>query len=91
MNISTEVDAFHCFFDVAMLDAIVENTNKYARYYLRAKGKDAEEWQPLDIEELKGVLGVLHLLGVYRSQHKSLRSLWSTGHSGRPIFSAAFK
>jgi hypothetical protein len=39
---------------------------------------------------MKAVIGVLYLLGVFRSQHESLRSLWSPGISGRPIFKAAF-
>ena len=29
-------------------------------------------------------------MGVYRSQHESLRSMWSSGPSGRSIFPAAF-
>ena len=30
-------------------------------------------------------------MGVYRLQHESLRSMWSSGPSGRSIFPAAFE
>ena len=44
----------------------------------------------VDLCEIKGIVGVLYLTGVYRSQHESLRSLWSLGLSGKAIFSASF-
>ena len=39
---------------------------------------------------MKGIIGVLYLIGVYRFQPESFRSLWSPGPSGKAIFSASF-
>ena len=39
---------------------------------------------------MRGVVGLLYLIGGYRSQHESLRSLWSSSPSGRAIFPASF-
>lgn len=33
---------------------------------------------------------IITVLGVYLSEHESLRCVWSSGHRGRPIFKAAF-
>ena len=40
--------------------------------------------------EIRGIVGLLYLIGVYRSQHEPLHSLWSSGPSGRTIFPASF-
>ena len=45
---------------------------------------------PFDLCEMKGIVDVLYLIGVYRCQHESLHSLWSPGPSGRAIFFAFF-
>ena len=73
-----------------MLKQIVKHTNNRTRRDLRAKNRSPDEWVPVDLCEIKGVVGLLYLIGVYWSQHESLRSLWSSGRSGRPIFSASF-
>ena len=89
-NIQNEEEAFACFIDEDMLQQIVKHTNNRARRDLRAKNRSPDEWVPVDLCEKKGVDGLLYLIGVYRSQRESLRSLWSSGRSGRPIFSASF-
>ena len=61
-----------------------------ARRDLRAKGKNLDDWAPTDFCEIKGLVGLLYLIGVYRSQHESLHSLWLSGPSGRAICSAFF-
>ncbi|XP_018600224.2 piggyBac transposable element-derived protein 4-like [Scleropages formosus] len=88
--VESEMDAFLCFIDHEILSTVIENTNKYGRKYMVSKGRDPSAWIPVDEVEMKAVIGVLYLLGVYRSKHESLRSLWSSGHSGRPVFNAAF-
>ena len=40
--------------------------------------------------EIRGIVGLLYLIGVYCSLHESLRLLWSSGPSGRAIFPASF-
>lgn len=89
-NVGSELEAFSCFIDNEILQTIIENTNKYGREYMSSKKGDSNLWTPVDEIEMKAVIGVLYLLGVYRSQHESLRCLWSNGHSARPIFKAAF-
>ena len=42
-------------------------------------------WKPVDDEELKIFLGVIILIGVYKSNNESVAQLWSTLDS-RPIF-----
>ena len=45
---------------------------------------------PVDLHEIRSIVDLLYLIGVYRSQHKSLSSFWSSGPSGRAIFPASF-
>ena len=42
-------------------------------------------WKPMDDEEFKVFLGVIILIGVYKSKNESVAQLWST-LDGRPIF-----
>ena len=89
-DIENEVDAFTCFIDEDMLKQVVKHTNNRARRDRRANGKNPDEWAPVDLPEIRGIVGLLYLIGVYRSQRESLRSLWSSGPSGRAIFPASF-
>ena len=73
-----------------MLKQIVKHTNKRARRNLKKKSKNTNKWIPVDLCAIKGIAGVLYFVGVYRCQHKSLRSLWSPGPPERVIFSASF-
>ena len=45
---------------------------------------------PFDLCEMKDIVDVLYLIGVYCCQHESLHSLWSPGPSVRAIFFASF-
>jgi len=63
--IESEADAFKWFFDDRMLQMIATNTNQYGRFLKTSKSKNANDWKPID-EELKGVIGILFMLGVYR-------------------------
>ena len=89
-DVENEVDAFTCFIDEDMLKQVLKHTNNRARRDLRAKGKNPDEWAPVDLCEIRGIVGLLYLIGVYRSQHELLRSLWSSGPSGRAIFPGSF-
>ncbi|MBN3292163.1 PGBD4 protein, partial [Polypterus senegalus] len=89
-QVESAMEALLCFIDNDMLRMMIENTNKYAQYYLQSKGKDSNSWTPIDDTEMMAVIGVLYLLAVYRAKNESVRSLWSSGVSGRPVFRAAF-
>ena len=56
---------------------LVEATNKH--------GRISNNWQDVSVEEMKLFIGLLILSGVCRSNHESVRSLWSH-EFGRPIF-----
>ena len=86
IDIKNEVEAFTCFLDEDMLKQIVKHTNNRARRDLRAKGKNLDKRAPVDLCEIKGIISLLYIIGVYRSQHKFLRSLWSSGHPERLYF-----
>lgn len=77
--IQTKCDALSCFTDYDILHKVIENTSPYARMYMVPKGRDPSTWKWVDETEMKAVIGVLYLLQVDRSLHKSLRSLWSSG------------
>ena len=42
-------------------------------------------WKPVDNEEFKVFLGVIILIGVYKSKNESVKQLWRT-FDDRPIF-----
>ena len=58
--------------------------------YLEVNEKNPNDWTPVHLGQIKDVGRPLFLIGVYRSQHESLRLLRSSGISGRPIFPVAF-
>ena len=55
-DIHDEVEAFACFIDEDMLKRVVKHTNTRARRDLRAKGKNPDEWVPVDLCEIKALL-----------------------------------
>ena len=84
-DIENEVVAFTGFLDEDMLKQVVRYSNNRARRDLRAKGKSPNKWVPVDLCKIRGTISLLYLIGVYRSQHESLHSLWSFGQFGRAI------
>ena len=89
-DIENEVEAFTCFLDEDMLKQVVKHTHNKARRDLRAKDKNPDEWAQVDLCDIRGIICLLYLIGVYCSQHESLCSLWSFVPSGRAIFPASF-
>ena len=61
------MEAFLCFFDEDMLRMIIEHTNKYGENY-----KEKDDWLPVDLDQIKGIIEIFFVMGVYRSQHESL-------------------
>ena len=58
-DIENKVDAFTCFIDEHMLKQIVKHTNNRARRDLRAKSKNLDEGAPVDLCEIRGIVGLL--------------------------------
>ena len=44
---------------------------------------------PFDLCEMKSIVDVLYLIGVYSCQHESLHSLWAPGPLGKATFFAS--
>ena len=73
---------FDLFFRGPILEKICQWTNKEGTVQ---KGTN---WKEVNTPELKKVLGVLLLIGVYKSKNEPIKSLWSSNH-GRPVFNKA--
>ena len=84
-------EVFMLFISENILRQVAKYTNVYAQKYSEANAKNPNDLTPVDLCQIKAVVGLLFLFGVYRSQHKSLCSLWSSDISGRFIFPAAFE
>ena len=55
-----------------MLQHVVKHTSERARRDLRKRSKNPDEWMPFDLCEMKDIVDVLYLIGVYCCQHESL-------------------
>ena len=60
------------------MEKICEFTNLYSQDNLKT-------WKKMDIEELKKVIGLLILLGVYQGRNEPLSSMWRE-KEGRELF-----
>ena len=69
---STPAEIFSCLISDKILSDVVLYTNTYAKsYYL----KSPDSWSLLSLNELKGVIGILYLFGIYRGQRQPIREL----------------
>ncbi|KRZ47793.1 PiggyBac transposable element-derived protein 4 [Trichinella nativa] len=82
-------DAIKLLITPAMVNVIVQNTNKKAEKVRREwneKNPDAPKmWKPTDEEEIYAFIGLLLISGVFQSSDESVSDLWSL-NNGRPIF-----
>ncbi|KAM3618245.1 uncharacterized protein V6R79_017929 [Siganus canaliculatus] len=74
-------DYFDFFITDDILKVIVQMTN------LEAQRVHGDSWKSVDIVEIRGYIGLLLLVGVFRSRGELTRSLWGED-TGRPIFRA---
>ena len=77
-SIQDKGEAFLCSIEKDMLKMVFESTNKYGE-------SRKDNWTPVDMDEIKSIIGLLLVTGVYRSQYKSLQSVRSPGLSGLAI------
>ena len=61
-DIHIEVKTFACFIDKNMLKQVVKRTNNRTRKDLRAKGKNPNKWVPVDLCEMRIIVGFLYLI-----------------------------
>ncbi|XP_034089798.1 piggyBac transposable element-derived protein 3-like isoform X2 [Gymnodraco acuticeps] len=79
-RISDPASSFALLLTDDILQHIVSMTNLHGR-------RSIAEWRDMDTEELQAYVGLLILVGVYRSKNESTLSLWSE-KLGRSIFRA---
>ncbi|XP_035664217.1 piggyBac transposable element-derived protein 4-like [Branchiostoma floridae] len=84
--------AFSLFVTPAMIDLIVQQTNREARRKHREwndnqENERQEEWCRVDGTEIRAVIGLCIIAGLYQSNHEPQASLWSTA-DGKPVFPA---
>ena len=75
----SESDSFKLFFRNTLLDKIRDWTNAEGLLVYK------ENWTAIDQSELDKFLGVVILIGVYKSNSENVAQLWSK-EDGRPIF-----
>ncbi|KRZ83815.1 PiggyBac transposable element-derived protein 4 [Trichinella sp. T8] len=81
-------DALKLLITFAMVNLIVQNTNKIenVRREWNEKHPDAmKSWKPTDEKEIYAFIGLLLISGVFKSSDESVSDLWSL-NNGRPIF-----
>lgn len=71
--------SFLLFFRPSLLEEILKWSNK------EGQGVYRSQWVDIDIPETKKFLGVLILIGVYKSKNEDVALLWSRD-DGRPLF-----
>lgn len=83
-NIDEVYDAFNIFFSDEVINLLVENTNLYINF-IKSNFKRERAARETDEHEIRALLGLLILGGVYRSAHLNFQDLWDK--DGPPIFS----
>ncbi|KRX70344.1 hypothetical protein T06_7400 [Trichinella sp. T6] len=78
-------DAIKLLITPAMVNVIVQNTNKKAEKVRREWNDAPKMWKPTDEEEIYAFIGLLLISGVFQSSDESVSDLWSL-NNGRPIF-----
>lgn len=84
------VDPLQCWsaiFTNDMLDIIVQNTNIFIQKN-SANYKDQSDVKPTNIVEIKALIGMLYLMGLYKSGRKNTKDFWAEDGSGIEIIRA---
>lgn len=82
----TPQEVWNLLFTEEMITQIVEHTNvKLEKMRSKIKNKSSPTYKITDRDEIHALLGILLLCSIFKSSRESLRSLFSTGISGRPI------
>ncbi|KAM9307115.1 piggyBac transposable element-derived protein 4-like [Pholidichthys leucotaenia] len=83
---------FSFFVTPEMVDLIALETNREVRQKIRDWNDNhhenqKEQWKPVDGTEIKAVIGLCIIAGLYKNNHEPQASLWSLA-DGRPVFKA---
>lgn len=84
---STPLQTFQNFIDEEIIDEIVENTNIYISN-IKQNYKDPQDATTTTNMEIKALIGLLILIGTFKSSRRYLREFWATNGTGVEIFPA---
>nr|CAH7732023.1 unnamed protein product [Callosobruchus chinensis] len=86
-NSTTPLQTFQNFIDQNIIDAIVENTNIYISS-IKEQYQDPQDVTPTNATEIHALIGLLILIGTFKSSRRFLREFWETNGTGVEIFPA---
>lgn len=78
---TTVLETWELFFPEEMLNLIVENTNKYISGISSHSSRERDA-RPIDIIELKALIGLLYMSGLLRSSRLNVNELWDQNGFG---------
>lgn len=81
----TPLECFQLFIDEQMIADVVINTN-YRIKEKSEKWKSSAHYGETTVVEIKALLGLLYLSGVFRNNHRNVEELWNTDGTGMDIF-----
>lgn len=81
----TPAECFQLFIDEDMIADITRNTN-YRIAEKSEKWKNSPHYVETTVVEIKSLLGLLYLAGVFKNNHRNLHELWNTDGTGMDIF-----
>ena len=79
---STMLDLFELFLPAAMLQIILANTN------IHGLANQGRQWINVAMIEIRSTIGLLLFLGLTKSGHENIRTLWRQGYFSRAICQA---
>nr|XP_023022184.1 uncharacterized protein LOC111510461 [Leptinotarsa decemlineata] len=80
-NASSPIEAWQLFFDDNIITELVESTNIYIESIIH-RYKNKSDARPTDILEMRAVIGLLYLAGVYHGGRTSIFEFWSKDGTG---------
>jgi len=94
---STPLEAWRLLFSDGMIDQLLRHTNskiekmqqKYSKFKRRRNSRSefsASFINKTDKNEIEAFIGLLYFLGIFKSGHEDIRSLWASDGTGRDIF-----
>lgn len=85
VNARTELNCWNLFFSDNILNMIVDYTNQYIEI-IKDKFQRVRNCRPTNLIEIKAVIGLLYLAGVFRGGHRNLKDFWTSDGLGIDVF-----
>ena len=88
LRLNEPIDYWQLLIDDDIIAVIVKFTNEKITELSAAYGKTATFVNHVDATEMRALIGLLYLCGVFKSGNEDAKGLWSTDGTGRDIFRA---